>query len=88
MKEIVLSRHAQEKLSEKFAEKVKIDIHLIRQAILMPDFTEKDKNDAALMHCIKKFNDRYLRVIFRKEKESIKVVTFFYDRRIRRKLRG
>ena len=63
MKKIILSRHAQEKLSEKFAEKVKIDIALIRQAILKPDFTERDKNDATLTHCIKKFNDRYLRVI-------------------------
>jgi len=87
MKKFILSKHAQEKISEKFAEKAKIDINLIRQTILVPDFTEKDKNDVRLVHCIKKFGNRYLRVIFKEDKEIIKIITFFYDRRIK-KLRG
>jgi len=88
MKKVILSKHAQEKFSEKFAEEARVDIELIRQTILGPDLTEKDKNDARLVHCIKKFGDRYLRVIFKEEKEVIKVITFFYDRRMKKKFRG
>ena len=71
MKTIILSKHAQEKLSERFSKEIKVNMDLIRQVILEPDFTERDKNYAEVVHSVKKVGNRYLRVIFKEEGNGV-----------------
>lgn len=57
---------------------------LIINIVLKPDFKEVGEGD--IWYAIKKIRQKYLRVIVRgKEKPHI-VISFYYDRRLRKKM--
>lgn len=78
---IKYTRHANDKIVER---NIKIDD--IKNTIINPDRKTSDMIDESLEHFIKKFGDKYLRVIGKLEsRETFIVISAFYDRRIKRR---
>ena len=62
-----------------------ISIEDVEEAIRNPDKKALDRTDERLIHFIKKFQDRHLRVIVKTDRNDIIVVSAFYDRRLKRR---
>jgi hypothetical protein len=77
---IMLTEHAKVKIKERG-----ISTLAIRDAIENPDRVEADKFDDQLSHFIKRINERFLRVIGKREDDATMIViSVFFDRRIKR----
>jgi len=75
-----LTNHAKEKINQRG-----IRIEDVEEAIRNPDKKALDRTDERLIHFIKKFQDRHLRVIVKTDRNDIIVVSAFYDRRLKRR---
>lgn len=85
MSNFKLSEHANKVITER-----KIDIKWIDQACKNPDNIENDKKSINLEHRLKIITDsdnRVLRVICNVESNPIIIVTAFFDRRMKGKLK-
>ena len=79
--EIKFTKHATDKLVER-----NIEIDDIKNTIMNPDQKTSDRLDESLEHFTKKIDDKYLRVIGKWEsRETLIVISAFYDRRIKRR---
>ena len=78
-KNIFLTNHAKIKMEERA-----ISLSMINETIKNPDSIIQDKLDATISHFIKKFEEKHLRVLLRKENEINIIITTFFDRRIER----
>jgi len=56
----------------------------VEETVRNPDKSERDKVDEELTHFVKRFHDRYLRVIVKNVKDDIIIISAFYDRRLKR----
>jgi hypothetical protein len=82
--EIRLTIHAREKLSQR-----DIPLELIRLVVLEPELILQDRNDPGLIHYVREFEGRFLRVLGRWEEEGVFVlVSAFFDRRLRKAREG
>ncbi|MBL1214011.1 MAG: DUF4258 domain-containing protein [Ignavibacteriae bacterium] len=77
-KNIVLTNHAKIKMKER-----SISLSMVEKTIAKPDFTKTDNFDNQIIHYIKKFGKKYLRVLARIENDRIFVISTFFDRRIK-----
>jgi hypothetical protein len=78
--EIRFTEHAMEKLPAR-----EIPMDNLTKTIKCPDSTRKDRLDPALVHMIKKIDEKYLRVIGKwTDAENFLVISAFYDRRLLR----
>lgn len=74
--DIKFTKHAENMLKER-----KLAKSLVIEAIEAPDHTEQ--GDGNIWHAIKKAGPRFLRVVVSGNKKPYKVVTIYYDRRLR-----
>uniref|UniRef100_A0A7V4WLM2 DUF4258 domain-containing protein n=1 Tax=Candidatus Caldatribacterium saccharofermentans TaxID=1454753 RepID=A0A7V4WLM2_9BACT len=82
--EIRLTIHAREKLSQR-----NIPLELVRLVVLEPELTLRDRNDPELIHYVRGFEGKFLRVLGRWEKEgTFLLVSAFFDRRLRKAREG
>ena len=78
---IKYTKHANYKILER-----NIEIDYIKNTIMNPDQKTSDMFDESLEHFIKKIDDKYLRIIGKWEsRETLIVISAFYDRRIKRR---
>lgn len=80
-----LSDHAQESLRIRPV----IRMEWIEQILRHPQLVESDSVDAELEHRlgrIQEYDGRVLRVIVKKNTNPLRVITFYFDRRMRRRL--
>ena len=84
---IILTQHAKDKFEAIKKAKVKINMDLLKETLTSPDVVQVDKIDPELTHYIKKIENKYLRVVCKREERYYKVITFFYDRGFLRKLK-
>ena len=63
--DFLLTEHAKLKIKER-----SVSIEHVKQAIVQPDLTKIDKFDNSVNHYIKKFGEKYLRVLARTEKNK------------------
>ncbi|MBA3044922.1 MAG: DUF4258 domain-containing protein [Candidatus Thermoplasmatota archaeon] len=75
-KDIQFTKHASNMLKER-----KLTRKLIIDSIKTPDFRED--GDGGIWYAIKKVGPRFLRVVISGKKKPYKVVTIYYDRRLR-----
>ena len=75
-KDIQFTKHASNMLKER-----KLTRKLIIDSIKTPDF--KEYGDGDIWYAIKKVGPRFLRVVISGKKKPYKVVTIYYDRRLR-----
>lgn len=76
-----LTRHALESIRDRG-----IALEWVERALAAPDWTEPDEIDAALEHrfvVIPEFGERVLRVIVNHRVDPERVITAFFDRRLR-----
>ncbi len=76
-----LTRHA-----EAAALKRKIDMEWIERALIEPDWTEPDPLKPGVMHAflrIAERNHRVLRVVYNPGVHPVRVITVYFDRRMR-----
>lgn len=76
-----LTRHASDGLQHR-----DISMAWLESALLSPDWTEADHIDPSLEHRLKvipDFGNRVLRVIVNVHEMPVKVITAFFDRRLR-----
>ncbi len=79
-----LSEHALIMIRER-----EISIEWIEKVFYNPDITENDRNDTALLHALGKISehgDRVLRVIYNDVIKPRKIVTVYFDRKMKGKL--
>ena len=80
-KSIDLTIHAELKMAQR-----NISLENIVEVLSNPELKETDHFDNELIHYIRKTEEKYLRVIVRREfKERFLVITAFYDRRFKRR---
>ncbi|HEY8566878.1 MAG TPA: DUF4258 domain-containing protein [Beijerinckiaceae bacterium] len=80
--EILLSRHALQKIEERG-----LDAGWIARCVFEPDDTEPDRNDPGVRLAFKAIQERewrVLKVAHRVEGDSIRVITAYFDRSRRR----
>ncbi|MDO9536701.1 MAG: DUF4258 domain-containing protein [Thermoplasmata archaeon] len=75
-KDIQFTKHASNMLKER-----KLTRKLIVDSIKTPDYREESDDD--IWYAIKKIVPRFLRVVISGKKKPYKVVTIYYDRRLR-----
>ena len=79
-----LTQHAKETIEER-----KIPISYVERVIKNPELIHLDVNDTHLEHrlgVIEEYEDRVLRVIINKNTKPIKIITAYFDRKMRGKL--
>ncbi|HEU0022667.1 MAG TPA: DUF4258 domain-containing protein [Dehalococcoidia bacterium] len=77
--ECELSRHARDMLSERA-----IRVEWVSRALNSPDRTEVGEDyNRHYIKAIPEFGGRYLRVVVNPRHVPVRIVTFFFDRRIR-----
>ena len=76
---IRLTNHAKGKIKHRG-----ISIQDVEETVRNPDKSERDKVDEELTHFVKRFHDRYLRVIVKNVKDDIIIISAFFDRRLKR----
>ena len=62
-----------------------IGIKQIVQTMGRPDRTELDRDDPQIRHAIRRFGRVFLRVVYNHVVKPPRIVTAFFDRRLRRK---
>ena len=62
-----------------------IGVRQIAQTLGQPDRVEVDRDDPAIRHAIRRFGRVFLRVVYNYTADPPRIVTAFFDRRIRRK---
>jgi hypothetical protein len=80
----ILTQHAQDALAKR-----KIDLEWLERTLARPQRIEPDKTDARLEHrlaVVPEHGDRFLRIIVNKSESPIRVVTLFFDRKMRGRL--
>jgi len=80
-----LSEHAQ----ESWRKRPVIRMEWIEQILNRPQLVEIDSVDAELEHRlgrIQEYDGRVLRVIVKKDTTPLRIITFYFDRRMRRQL--
>jgi hypothetical protein len=77
---ITISDHARRRLSQRG-----IGVKQIAQTLAQPDRTEADRDDPELRHAIRRFGRVFLRVVYNHRAQPPRIVTAFFDRRLRRK---
>lgn len=85
MKKYFLSSHAERVIRER-----NIQTEWIEETFLYPDKLELDTYDHQLEHklkIIKEFDNRVLRIIYNKSTEPVVIVTAFFDRRMKGKIK-
>lgn len=75
--------HAEKKIKQRNISKVEI-----RKIILKPESVKVDKLDHSLYHYIGRSGNKYLIVLRPLDKKEFLVITCFYDRRIKRRLKN
>jgi hypothetical protein len=82
--EFSLSRHARRRMRQRH-----ISDEMIERALRAPDQRHPDRDDAELMHALKRFHSEpasaVLRVVYNVSVTPWRVVTVFFDRKLRRK---
>ncbi len=79
---IKLTKHAKLKLKER-----NISLGDIDSVVSKPAMVEPDRFDTALTHFMGRKNNRFLRVIGKRESEdAILVISAFFDRRLSRRM--
>jgi len=80
---IKLTKHAKLKLDQR-----NISLEDVKAVVSGPELTEPDRFDDSLIHFIGRLNDRFLRVIGKREaEEEVLVISAFFDRRISRRMK-
>lgn len=80
-----LSDHAQESLRKRPV----IRTEWIEQVLKVPQLVETDSVDIELEHRlgrIQEYDGRVLRVIVKKDTNPLRIITFYFDRKMRRRL--
>lgn len=78
------TQHARDVLAERG-----IALEWVERVLGAPQMTEPDKNDAQLVHFLSKIpehGDRVLRVVLNNHVEPRRVVTLYFDRKMKGKL--
>ena len=76
---IIFSKHSEEQNLKR-----KISKEFVKMCLKNPDRVERDKRDKELLHYIKFIKGKFLRVIIKKHEESLFIITYFFDRRLRK----
>ena len=79
-----LTKHAQHVLQER-----EIPIEFMESVLQNPQLSIPDENDPELEHLLAKipeFGGRVLRIIINKKVDPVRIVTVYYDRKMRDKL--
>lgn len=79
-----LTKHAQEQITTR-----NISLSWIERTLLNPQKIETDKLDPDLVHAlatIPEFDDRVLRVVYNPKEKPLKVITVYFDRKMRGKI--
>jgi hypothetical protein len=74
--------------AEAAAIKRKIDMAWIERALAEPDWTERDPEKAGVVHAFRRIaerDDRVLRVVYNPGVHPVRVITVYFDRRVRGK---
>ena len=78
-----ISRHALKRMRQRG-----ITTAQIRRVLSNPDFVEVDAEDVMALHAVKRLYIRggsiFLRVVYNRRAEPPRVITAFFDRRLRR----
>ncbi|MCP9471974.1 MAG: DUF4258 domain-containing protein [Nitrospira sp.] len=80
-----LSEHAR----ESWRKRPVIRMEWIEEVLRQPQLVEKDSVDAELEHRlgrIQEYDGRVLRVIVKKNTTPLRIITFYFDRKMRRQL--
>jgi hypothetical protein len=80
-----LTEHARESLRKRPS----IRVEWVERVLLQPDRVEPDRTDPALEHRIGRIQEseeRALRVIVKKASNPVRVITCYFDRKMRRQL--
>jgi len=80
-----LTEHARESLRKRPS----IRVEWVERVLLQPDRVEPDRTDPGLEHRIGRITDsegRALRVIVKKASNPVRVITCYFDRKMRRQL--
>lgn len=80
-----LTEHARESLHKRPS----IRLEWVERILIQPDRVEPDRTDPALEHRIGRIHEaegRALRVIVKKVSNPVKVITCYFDRKLRRQL--
>jgi len=84
MRRYDLSRHAKDVISAR-----QIRLAWLEQVLDSPDLVEADRDDPELVHHIariKEYGNRALRVVFNKSKGPARIVTVYFDRKMKGRL--
>ncbi|MGQ9462592.1 MAG: DUF4258 domain-containing protein [Candidatus Fervidibacter sp.] len=73
---VEFTKHAEEMLRERGSTR-----ETIVDAILHPDWTKKRSGEER--HALKRIGDKVLRVVLQRKKPPYRVITVFYDRRVK-----
>ena len=76
---IIFSKHSEEQNLKR-----KISKEFVKTCLKNPDRVERDKCDRELLHYIKFIEGKFLRVIIKKQEKSLFVITYFFDRRLKK----
>jgi hypothetical protein len=79
-----LSKHARDVISARQSE-----LAWVEQVLDSPEVVEADRDDPELMHHvgrIKRHGDRALRVVFNKSVNPVRIVTVYFDRKMKGRL--
>jgi hypothetical protein len=79
-----LSQHSKDVISERH-----IRLAWLEQVLDSPELREADRDDPELMHHvgrIKENGNRALRVVFKKSVSPVRIVTVYFDRKMKGKL--
>jgi Domain of unknown function (DUF4258) len=84
MRRYDLSRHAKDVISERC-----IRLAWLEQVLDSPELVEADRDDPELMHhvgLIKEHGNRVLRVVFNNSATPVRIVTAYFDRKLKGRL--
>lgn len=80
MSDFIFSEHAHDMLIER-----KVNHDWVDLAINDPDIKEKHGDSTIhYIKCIKEYNNRYLRVVVNHNVKPMRIVTLYFDRRLRK----
>jgi hypothetical protein len=78
--EFSISRHARRRLTQRG-----VTVKQIRLTLEQPNRVEPDADDIEVLHAIRRFGGRFLRVVYNRMTKPPRIVTVFFDRRLRRR---
>jgi len=84
MRRYDLSRHSKDVISERY-----IRLAWLEQVLDSPELVEADRDDPELMHHvgrIKEHGNRALRVVFNNSVSPVRIVTVYFDRKLKGRL--